>query len=223
RWQSGGRPAKRATRPQPVWSGERFEGQTLLLCVEQGYGDMIQFARFAASLKPLGGKVFVECPARLTRLLGTCPGIDRLVSSEQECEEAHYQLPLMSVPHILCTTLDTIPKKIPYLFANPSPKIDRTFESHKNRFKVGICWTGNPKNPLNAARSCSLADFAVLSKLPGISLFSLQMGTPEHAAPELDELQITRLEVLQQDLADAASIMLRLDLVITIDTALAHL
>jgi len=234
RWQSGGPPPMRVNRPQPIWNGERcwnarreHERRTIVLCAESGHGDMIQFVRLAALVKPLVGRVLVEAPARLRRLLATCPDIDGVIAGDEACD-ADYQLPLLSVPHVLRLTQDAIPGRTPYLFASPSPAIDQFFAPFGDRLKVGVCWTGSPSNPLNALRSCRPDDFAALSTLDTdetcrLKLFSLQLITDEPLARHVDRLGITRLDALQQDFADAASIIMCLDVVITIDTAIAHL
>ncbi len=225
RHQSGGVPAKREGRNQPVWQGERFDGRTLLLCAEGGLGDMIQFMRFAPMVKALGQNVIIESPPNLARLFTTCPGVDRVIALDEPCPIADLQFPLIDMARLLEIEPATIPVDIPYVRPLPEerPDIDEAITPYQERFKVGIVWTGNPNNPANLERSCAPSDFALLNGVPGVKLFSLQFGPPGQMFDQLQEFLITPLAHVLGDFASTAAVVARMDLIITVDTSMAHL
>jgi len=218
RFANSGAPANLEGRPQPVWQGEPLAGRTLLVCAEQGSGAQIQFLRFVPRLAELGGRIFVEAPPNLARLFASCPGIAGIVPLGEPCDEADLQIPLLSVPRILGTTLETLPTEIPYLSApsEPRPDLDAALSPYRGDFKIGIAWSGNPFHCLNPDRSCSPADFAALGDLPGVRLFSLQFGDPYSQG-------IVSLAGSLGDFASTAAVMERMDLIVTVDTYTAHL
>jgi hypothetical protein len=197
--------------------------------MEQGLGDMLQFIRYAELVKQQGATVVVECPAFLHPLLGRCRGIDRLVAEGTPLPHFDAHVPLLSLPHRLHTTLATIPANIPYLFADD----DRV--QHWGRqlaplagFRIGIAWQGNRYHQWDHFRSFPVTQFAPLAQIREVRFISLQKG------PGADQLKQRghRFPVIEldseQDAAsaafmDTAAIMQHLDLVITADTAIAHL
>jgi Tfp pilus assembly protein PilF len=209
---------------QPLWEGAPLRGRTILLRAEQGFGDAIQFIRYAPLVQSLGARVLLNCPGSLYRLLATCPGIE-VVLPEGVYIEFNCHAPLMSLPRILGTTLQTIPAQVPYLAA------DRVLFSRwagelapGGGFKVGVAWQGNPDHKKDRHRSFRLARFEPLARIPGVRLFSLQKGSgAEQFAEESARFPITDLGCRFGDFADAAAAICNLDLVITPDTALAHL
>jgi Tfp pilus assembly protein PilF len=209
---------------QPWWDGSPLEGSTILLRAEQGLGDTIQFIRFAALAERMGGTVIVNCPEPLSRLLATCPAVD-VVLPEGVYLEFACHAPLMSLPRILGTTLQTIPAQVPYLAADRQLLSEWRRElGQGGRFKIGIAWQGNRDHNKDRYRSFRLERFEPLARIPGVRLFSLQKG---FGAEQLEELSgrfpITDLGSRFGDFADAAAAIRHLDLVITPDTALAHL
>ena len=150
-------------------------GRTVLLHVEQGLGDTIQFIRYAALVKQAGGRVVVECPNRLLPLLASCPGIDLLVASGSPLPDFDVHAPLMSLPRIFKTRLLTIPADIPYLFVDAELREKWRCElSVYSHYKIGIAWQGNPHHHKDARRSFQLSHFGPLARLEGVCLFSLQ-------------------------------------------------
>ena len=226
RFRRGGEPAPRSGRPQPVWRGEPLDGRCILLCAEQGLGDQIQFVRFASRLRRHGaGAVFVEAAPNLAPLVATCPGVDGVVDPGAPCPDADLQLPLLSVATPIGLDLATLDPGVPYLFPDRRvpPEAERLLAGCGDRLKVGIVWTGDPKNPLNAQRSCSPADFAPLGRIPGVQLVSVQYEDDGVDAAWLHAQGILPLGRVLGDLGRTAAILKRLDLLISVDTMTVHL
>lgn len=230
RFQAGGATPQRLDRPQPVWHGENLAGRTLLLCEEQGAGDMIQFVRLASKVNDLGGRVLVECGRPLRRLFEWVPGVDGCVDPAADCSDAHFQLPLLSLPRVLGLGLDEVPSRIPYVTAAQDPEmpalaevLDPTLAPFADRLKIGIVWEGSPDNAVNDVRSCTPEVFAPLAEVPGVELFSLQFAAPDEIELRLDGLPIRSLAPWLGDFAHTAAVLERLDLVLTVDTSMAHL
>ena len=214
---------------QPRWDGAPLEGRTILLHVEQGLGDTLQFIRYASLAKQRGGVVVVECPVSLLPLLSRCPGIDRLVAQGSDFPEFDVHASLLSLPRLCGTTLATIPAEVQYLF----PDLE-TVEHWRHALeaapglKVGIAWQGNPEYVNDRFRSVPLAEFEPLARLPGVRLYSLQKGrgTEQLRALagrfEVSELAAD-LDATGGAFLETAAIMKNLDLVVCSDSALAHL
>jgi tetratricopeptide (TPR) repeat protein len=210
---------------QPLWDGEPLAAKTILLYAEQGLGDTIQFVRYAAVVKRFAATVVVECQKPLLGLLEGCPGVDHLVAQGDSLPAFDVQAPLLSVPGILKTSVETIPARIPYLFAKPV-----ILERWRHRligldgFKIGIVWQGNPAYRGDRSRSIPLRCFGPLAAIPGVRLVSLQKGAgTEQLAEVRDLFPVTELGSRLEDFLDTAAVMRSLDLVIACDTAVAHL
>jgi tetratricopeptide (TPR) repeat protein len=217
--------ASKPPGPQPLWDGSPLKGQTILLWTEQGSGDTIQFIRYAPLAKQQGCNVLLRCPAKLTRLLSSCPGIDRLLPDDAPLPSYDVHAPLLSLPRILGTTLETIPATVPYLFAdNDLVEKWRRELSGLNGFRVGIAWQGNPSNRGDRDRSIPLCHFAPLGRVAGVRLISLQKGPGVEQLREVAGLfPVIDLGSRLDDFADTAAVMKCLDLVITCDTSVVHL
>ncbi|MGI0487763.1 tetratricopeptide repeat protein [Pantanalinema rosaneae CENA516] len=208
---------------QPVWDGSPLQGRTLLLHAEQGLGDTIQLIRYAAIAQERGGRLVLTCHPPLTRLLSTVPGIEQIVPLGLPLPDFHTYAPLMSLPRILGTTLETIPSHFPYLKAPQSANFPLPVPQ-ATRLKVGIVWSGGNLYKNNHNRSCPLQAFQPLLALPDVTFYSLQKGIPQLDLAELGwQSQIQDLSPHLQDMADTAAAIAQLDLVITVDTAVAHL
>ncbi len=209
--------------PQPRWDGTELNGKTILLYTEQGFGDTIQFIRYAPLVVQRGGRVIVECPAPLLRLLGTMTEIEQLIPMGDELPAFDVQLPLLSLPQLLDTTPTTIPAAVPYLF--PPDTTDVTLKTDPNtRLKVGLVWSGKLSYEKNHYRSFSVDLFSELFNVPGVAFYSLQKGDPESQLTALpSHLPLQNLSPQLQDFADTAAAIEQLDLVITVDTSVAHL
>jgi tetratricopeptide (TPR) repeat protein len=216
------------------WSGGELRGRRILVHCEQGFGDTIQFLRFIPRLKAIGGQVVVRCPTRLLRLVASCPGVDLAVDGSS-CEPRYdLDVPLMSLPAIFWTTLETLPAKVPYL------AVDRALAEHWGNLlaaaiaesgepdrplRVGIAWQGNPALPVDRWRSVPLSQFGALAHRPGVRLVNLQVDHGlEQAAALARDLRLIDLKGRRgRDFMETAAIMSHLDLVITVDSVIAHL
>ncbi|MFQ5995760.1 MAG: tetratricopeptide repeat protein [Acidiferrobacterales bacterium] len=213
--------------PQPKWTGEPFVGKTLLVHTEQGFGDTLQFARYLPMVKAKGGIVWLACDRELQGLLGNSPGVDMVVGDPESLPwsrldfDAH--IALLDLPGLFETDLDTIPTDVPYL--TPDPMIVDTWRQRidSQTFNVGLCWAGRP-TPRNRKRSSTLGAFAPLSQVAGVTFYSLQKGLPAQQAEDPPEgMNLVDYNDELHDFADTAALLASLDLVISIDTAIAHL
>ena len=213
--------------PQPLWDGAALQGRTILLRAEQGLGDTLQFIRYAPLVKARGGTVLTVCPEALVRVLHGCPGIDQLIAMGSPLPPFDVHTPLLSLPRLFGTTLATVPASVPYLVADP--QLEAQWQGALRAypgFKIGIVWQGNPRHKSDRYRSCPLTQFEGLARLLGVRLISLQVGAGREQLAALGE----RFPVIDlggqfnpASLAEAAAVVKHLDLVIAVDTALAHL
>ena len=211
------------TSPQPLWLGAPLNGARILLHAEQGLGDSLQFLRYVPLVQAAGGKVMLDLPAKLHRLAAGLPGVLTLVKTGDPLPYFDCHCPLMSLPLALGTTLETVPAQVPYLSVPADAlKAAEALAWPPSGFKVGLAWTGNQDHPKNHFRSVPLELLEPLLHIDGIHFFSLQMGP---GAEELAarRLPMTDLAPVTGDMADTAAQMAHLDLIITIDTSMAHL
>jgi Flp pilus assembly protein TadD len=242
------RPHRGCRINRTFWNGADFRGQTILLHFEQGFGDTMQFIRFAPSVKRHGGQVTLLCQGPLVRLLARCPGVDLVCDGTAYEPECHLHAPLMSLPAILGTTLSTLPAQVPYLAAEsvlvahwrgelarvmePAAALrasdgpnEQGLHSGGRPFLIGIAWQGSPENEADRVRSFPLAALAPVAELPGVRLVSLQVG---HGVDQLHRSE-RRLPVIElagrrgRDFSETAAIMCLMDLVIAPCTAVTHL
>jgi len=224
RWQTRHLSAIRRDWDKPQWGGGDFEGQTLLVHAEQGFGDCLHFARYLPLAAARGGTLVVECPDSLAELLGRIDGVSQTVAAGQELPAFDWQLPMLSLPGVFATDFDTMPADVPYLDVPES-----ALEAWRNRvggggMNVGIVWKGSRKHKRDGWRSPGLTALAPLFEIEGVNWFSLQKddGRDDLATASLDN----RIENLGSDFGtftDAAAAASHLDLVISPDTAAAHL
>jgi tetratricopeptide (TPR) repeat protein len=208
---------------QPIWRGEPLNGARILLHSEQGLGDSIQFMRYVPMVHAAGGKVILNVPSSLGRLAAHLPGVDTLTMDEELLPPLDRHCPLMSLPLAFKTTPDSIPGQVPYLIVpDEAQRAAKNLDWPSETLRVGLVWSGNPICTEDQIRSMSLSQFEPLLDLDGLHFFSLQMGA---AASQLFAIHapITDLRYAIKDLADTAALMAHLDVVITVDTAVAHL
>ena len=203
------------------WNGQDVNGQSILLHGEQGLGDVIQFARYVPVLAQRGARVTLYCPPPLANLVRRLPDI-AVVPTDRPCPRSDWVCSLLDVPAVLRAEVDSVPPgACPYLplHTRSQPLLPPT-----RRFRIGIVWAGNPANGLDRQRSCRLDDFASLLELPGTEFVSFQVG------PRAEELRRSGWRGLIHEAGAevtpfeaAADALLEVDLVITVDTAMAHL
>ena len=228
-WRWRRKQAPRRPFPAAPWDGRPLDGKTILLHTEQGLGDTIQFIRYAALLRQSGARVIVACQKALLQVLKSCPGIDLLVPETAPAPAFDAHVPLMSLPGIFQTSLESIPGKTPYLFAD-SELVGKWRERLRefSGFKIGICWQGNSAYRGDGYRSIALPEFAPLARIPGTCLISLQKGPGSEQVTEVrDRFPIVdfadELDGEAGPFMDTAAVMKNLDLVIAVDTVVAHL
>lgn len=210
--------------PGKPWQGDPLDGRDILLHSEQGVGDAIQFIRYAPLLKARGaGRVYLECPYPIVPLLSGVRGVDGVVARGTALPRYDVHANLMSLPGLLGTTLETVPAEVPYIPVEPRAARDFV-RAPSGTFRVGIVWAGNPIHARDHLRSAPLASFLALARIPGVALFSLQKG--EAAERELaarGDASVINLAPQLEDFRDTAAVIEALDLVITVDTSVAHL
>lgn len=211
---------------KPLWNGSDITGRTILLHDEQGCGDGIQFIRYATLVAQRGAKVIVECREELKSLLQNVEGVDQVFAcGEQLCEFDLY-CPLLSLPLVFDTTLENIPSTIPYITAESTllHKWQEKVQHDDSKVKIGLVWAGSKTHKKDRFRSCSLEMFAPLSQLTGITLYSLQKGESSQEA-EIAAKRMNLIDYTEEinDFSDTAALIESLDLVISVDTAVAHL
>ncbi|MFQ5962992.1 MAG: tetratricopeptide repeat protein [Candidatus Scalinduaceae bacterium] len=213
---------------QPRWDGTPLKGKSILVHAEQGLGDTIQFVRYLPMVHAQGGHVIFECQQVLSRLLKKCTGFDEIIEHKANRKPAahfNFHIPLLSLPGIFGTTLQTIPSDVPYISVDHELVAQwRMRLDQDDTFKVGLVWAGNPRHRNDRNRSCSLTDLAPLADIPGLTFYSLQKGP---ASVEIlnspKGMKIIDLENDLSDFADTAAAISNLDLVIAVDTAVVHL
>jgi hypothetical protein len=211
----------------PMWRGEAgLAGKTLFVYADQALGDTVQFCRYAKLAAERGARVVLAVQPRLCELLrGLSPQI-RVIAQAEEAGSYDYQCALASLPLAFATTLADVPAAVPYLSADPRRAARWRERIGEAGFKIGIAWQGS-RNRIDVGRSVPLEFFVPLAGLPGVRLISLQKG---EALEQLRGSQSFPLELLGDDFdagpqafLDSAAVMSQLDLLITCDTALAHL
>jgi tetratricopeptide (TPR) repeat protein len=212
----------------PRWQGEPLAGKTLLVGFEGGYGDTIHFCRYAALLKEQGvASITLLCHPALKTLLATLDAVDRLISFDDELPASCHDLwtPILSIPYFCKTLADSMPVEIPYLRAPQDHVAKWAARLLPDGFRVGLAWKGNPLFESDTDRSLpSLDVLAPLWGVTGVRFVSLQKGRGEdEAAHPPAGLPLTNLGCEMEDFADTAAAIMRLDLVICVDTAVAHL
>jgi tetratricopeptide (TPR) repeat protein len=208
------------------WTGEDLGNRHILLHAEQGYGDAIQFVRYAPLVAQRGGRVLLGCPPEMLELLGSVPGVERIITRFEDAPRTlDLHCSLMSLPHVFGTTVQTIPARVPYLFpAQAKVEYWRERMTDERRLKVGLVWQGRAEHADDANRSIPLRRWAPLVGVDGVSFYSLQKWRPPASENQsLPELPLIDWTSDMPNFADTAAFITNLDLVIAVDTAVAHL
>jgi tetratricopeptide (TPR) repeat protein len=210
-----------------LWDGvSDISGRTILLHAEQGLGDTIQFIRYASLVAGRGARVVVECQKELKTLLQNVGGIHNVVAYGEQLPEFDIHCPLLSLPLLFDTTLETIPAGIPYINAGAlSRERWRVKVQHDNaRRKIGLVWAGSPTNTRGRYRSCPLETFSPLAGIDDITFYSLQKGEASQQAKNPPKgMKLVDYTEEIHDFSDTAACIRNLDLIISVDTAVAHL
>jgi len=233
RWQTDQLANERRNFRQPLWLGSgELAGRTLLLHAEQGFGDTLQFCRYVPVVAARGARVILEVQGPLRELMRTLAGPAQVITRGEPLPAFDLHCPLLSLPLALGTRLDTIPARTPYLAASENKvRAWRDRLAGREKPKIGLVWAGNPakelpnSNRIDALRSLELAQLAPLLEVSDCEFYSLQKGAAaiaqlrdttwrEHVVDWTDDLH---------DFSDTAALIENLDLVIAVDTAVAHL
>ncbi len=208
----------------PLWDGSSLLGKTLLVVTEQAFGDALQFCRFLPLLAHQGGRIFLRNTLKpLKSLLTTLPFLERVISPGEALPHCDWAVPMMSIPRLLSTTLETLPSDVPYLF--PDSERCRWWQDYLRNdsgFKVGIAWRGRSKP--DPRRTADVECFSILSEIRGVSWYSLQVAEKGEQQSDVPAgLTLRDLTPLLTDFSETAALMSHLDLVLSIDSAVAHL
>jgi len=207
--------------PSPRWEGQSLEGKTLLIHAEQGFGDTLQFCRLIKDVPRQSTQIIFECQPALVRLLERVGYIDKVIPQGEVLPQHDYNLPLLSLPRRLELRPQTIPNTFPYLDADPAETSRWRDKLQKPGLNLGVVWQGTAEKRNTAARACSLEDIKQLFQIPGTNWYSLQKEIPVTDRPLPEAL--TDLSAELSDFAATAAIISSLDLVVSIDTGVAHL
>jgi tetratricopeptide (TPR) repeat protein len=220
--------------PQPIWDGGDLAGRTILLRAEQGLGDTLQFIRHAKMVQARGGRVIVECQPELIGLLRQLDCVSAWIPRGNPLPPCDVWCPLLSLPGIFQTALDGIPTVDPLMAeANRVEFFRRRLGTDAGKKKIGLVWTGRPEHKNDRNRSIALSLFntpsagrpeGALLRLPQLQFVSLQKGHAAEQAKFLPpEAALLDMAAHLHDFADTAALIANLDLVISVDTAVAHL
>lgn len=223
----------------PLWNGCDLHGKTILLYCEQGLGDTIQFIRYAKMVKEKGAHIICKIQKPLISLLASYPYVDKYVTNMEEIKGTHidYQSPLLNLPGTFKTNDETIPAQIPYLKADAKlvslwKPILRSLSSGGQAFKIGLCWHVDPEHELDKSpwskRNVHASMFASLAQIPRLSFYSLQKINGEDQLKNLPENFVVHTFGYNFDeshgrFMDTAAVIANLDLIITVDTSIAHI
>jgi Tfp pilus assembly protein PilF len=226
RWQKKQLKSDRREFPRPMWRGEKdIQGKTIFLHSEQGFGDSLQFVRYAPMVAALGARVSLAVPPALRELLGSVAGVAQVLTDGDATPDFDLHCPLLSLPLAFGTELETVPAEVPYLWPSRerleiwSPRLP----SETGRLRVGLCWAGNPGHVNDRNRSLPLAHLADVLSLPNIDFVSIQREVKDEGAEILRSHGVLQLGGQFTSFSDTAAVVALLDLVVAVDTSVAHL
>ncbi len=211
----------------PRWTGvESLQGKTVVMLAEQGLGDTIQFARYATAVEAAGGKAIIQCATVLHELISNIAGVDAVAAPDGPPATGDYQVPLLSLAGLFGTVPETIPCPGPYMHADQGRRThwNGTLTAPEGHRRIGVVWAGNPDNKTDRKRSVALGELAPMLSVSGCTFFSLQVGKAVSDLAAMDA-DLRPAEVFDTPLPfdEVAAIVSALDLVITVDTSIAHL
>jgi len=211
---------------QPVWNGEDIGGRILLVHAEQGFGDALQFVRYVSMIVDLQATVLLECQPELVRLFAGIPGVAEIIAHGSPLPAFDLHIPLMSLPRVFRTTLAHVPAHVPYLPVEG--ELVRRWRAHTDTpaavLRVGFTWSGARHLRQLLNRACPIESLLPLLATPGAAFYSLQKAaSPSESVQLAGTPGIRDLSAELHDFADTAAAIRTLDLVISVDTAVAHL
>jgi hypothetical protein len=221
--------AERSYPSQPLWTGaEEIKNKVLLVYCEQGLGDTIQFSRYVRLAEGMGAKVILSAQNALARLLKSLSPTLEIIDFDAAPPRFDYHIPLLSMPMAFKTDQKNIPMSVPYLRAEPDRVATWRGRIGDDGYRVGVCWQGNKLAPADIGRSFPVRHFESLSKIPNVRLICLQKNTGLEQLADLPpgmklETFAEHLDTGPDAFIDTAAAMENLDLIITSDTATAHL
>lgn len=223
RWQMASIKGQNRKPPGPQWLGQDLAGKRIFLWAEQGFGDTFQFIRYASLLKERGATVVAEVPELVIDLIRHVNGVDEVLTMDDPFPTFDYHLPLMSLPKVMETTIETIPAPVPYIFAPVEQQSLPEIQGAK--LKVGLVWAGTPDHIDDYNRSCPIKNLIPLFADEEIAFYSLQKGVGEDDFRGLipKHANLADLAPGLENFSDTAAAIAQLDVVISVDTAAAHL
>lgn len=212
--------------PEAMWDGREIADGAILLNAEAGFGDTLQFVRYAPLVAERCSSVILRCPAELSSLMKAVKGVGAVVSHREALPPYAAHLPMMSLPKVFGTTLQNVPWTGPYVHADPERAAAwrPLVEADAGQLKAGLVWAGRPQQWDDRKRSITLDLLAPLARIAGVIFYSLQKGeAAAQASSPPKGMKLVDLTARIQDFSDTAALVSHLDLVITIDTSVAHL
>ncbi|HXE52102.1 MAG TPA: tetratricopeptide repeat-containing glycosyltransferase family protein [Tepidisphaeraceae bacterium] len=226
RWQTGDASIPRRQFASPLWDGGDLRGKTILLYSEQGYGDAIHFSRYAPMVAARGGRVVLECLPGLESLMASLRGVEQIVTFGRPLPAHDVRCPILSLPRVFGTRMESIPAEVPYLAA-AADRIEQWRQRLGPRtdgLRIGLAWFGNSRQINNRERSIPPEMLSPLAQVPGVSFYQLQKYMDPAAAPAAPPgLPLHDFTSEIRDFVDTAALMENLDLVISTDTSVPHL
>jgi hypothetical protein len=210
---------------QPRWTGQNLNGKTILVCQEQGLGDTIQFARFLSPLRVAGARIILQVNNNLAPLFENSRVVDQIVDVDETPTGFDYWTPIMSLPCVLGVTVETLSQDLGYLSASAdlvqkwSQRLGR-----KTRLRVGFCWSGRPDSWINRHKGMPFETMLeLINRNSEYEWVNLQVECSEEQAARLETLGVARYPGTIRNFADSAALIHHMDVVISVDTAVAHL
>jgi tetratricopeptide (TPR) repeat protein len=210
---------------QPRWSGQDLRDKTILICQEQGLGDTIQFVRFVFGLHTAGARIILQVNSNLSPLFTGSPVIHQIIDVTETATAFDYWTPIMSIPGILGVTLENLPHQLQYLA--PHAELVRQWQDRlglKKRLRVGVCWSGRPDSWINRHKGMPFETMLELIKRnPGTEWINLQVECTAEQAQILEQNGVKNFSGQIRNFADSAALIHHMDVVVSVDTAVAHL
>jgi hypothetical protein len=213
------------TFAQPRWTGQDLKNSTLLVRQEQGLGDVIQFSRFLVHVKSLGAKIVLQVNNNLAPLFAGSSVIDQIIDINDVPEKFDYWIPVMSIADVIGLRLENLPQQLSYLSARHD-LIQQWHQQlgHKNRIRVGFCWSGRPDSWINRHKGIPFETMIkLIQRNPACEWVNLQIECSAQQQQELDAMGVKSFRNSIRNFADTAALIHHMDVVISVDTAVAHL